>query len=184
MCPLSLPQAYNIHVNGVLHCRVRYSQLLGLHEQVRLQPSQKIKNIAGSVRRPRRDWSAREGCRSPFQCRHVHPGLSLVFVPCGRYRRHKDLPSLRITTTAAWGLALLFLPESKLLHVNGQCCGRGWETRKECSWPFFHFTCLETHLNLKKKCCGKCCVAWIFLVSASSDSLHRRSYLFELLFGN
>lgn len=30
----SLPQAYNIHVNGVLHCRVRYSQLLGLHEQV------------------------------------------------------------------------------------------------------------------------------------------------------
>uniref|UniRef100_A0A671RGC4 Sorting nexin-17 n=1 Tax=Sinocyclocheilus anshuiensis TaxID=1608454 RepID=A0A671RGC4_9TELE len=25
--------AYNIHVNGVLHCRVRYSQLLGLHEQ-------------------------------------------------------------------------------------------------------------------------------------------------------
>lgn len=27
-------QAYNIHVNGVLHCRVRYSQLLGLHEQV------------------------------------------------------------------------------------------------------------------------------------------------------
>uniref|UniRef100_A0A8C3U5F3 Sorting nexin-17 n=1 Tax=Catharus ustulatus TaxID=91951 RepID=A0A8C3U5F3_CATUS len=26
--------AYNIHVNGVLHCRVRYSQLLGLHEQV------------------------------------------------------------------------------------------------------------------------------------------------------
>lgn len=33
-------QAYNIHVNGVLHCRVRYSQLLGLHEQVSLQPSQ------------------------------------------------------------------------------------------------------------------------------------------------
>lgn len=32
-CCLS-PQAYNIHVNGVLHCRVRYSQLLGLHEQV------------------------------------------------------------------------------------------------------------------------------------------------------
>lgn len=29
-------QAYNIHVNGVLHCRVRYSQLLGLHEQVGL----------------------------------------------------------------------------------------------------------------------------------------------------
>ncbi|XP_068792660.1 sorting nexin-17 isoform X3 [Struthio camelus] len=27
--------AYNIHVNGVLHCRVRYSQLLGLHEQLR-----------------------------------------------------------------------------------------------------------------------------------------------------
>uniref|UniRef100_A0A671RFW7 Sorting nexin-17 n=1 Tax=Sinocyclocheilus anshuiensis TaxID=1608454 RepID=A0A671RFW7_9TELE len=26
--------AYNIHVNGVLHCRVRYSQLLGLHEQI------------------------------------------------------------------------------------------------------------------------------------------------------
>ncbi|XP_057244151.1 sorting nexin-17, partial [Malurus melanocephalus] len=33
-CHLSL-QAYNIHVNGVLHCRVRYSQLLGLHEQLR-----------------------------------------------------------------------------------------------------------------------------------------------------
>lgn len=31
---LSSLQAYNIHVNGVLHCRVRYSQLLGLHEQV------------------------------------------------------------------------------------------------------------------------------------------------------
>ncbi|KAI2522803.1 SNX17 isoform 4 [Pan troglodytes] len=30
--------AYNIHVNGVLHCRVRYSQLLGLHEQVGLAP--------------------------------------------------------------------------------------------------------------------------------------------------
>uniref|UniRef100_A0A669F1B7 Sorting nexin-17 n=1 Tax=Oreochromis niloticus TaxID=8128 RepID=A0A669F1B7_ORENI len=29
------PQAYNIHVNGVLHCRVRYSQLLGLHEQIK-----------------------------------------------------------------------------------------------------------------------------------------------------
>ncbi|XP_043365861.1 sorting nexin-17 isoform X4 [Dermochelys coriacea] len=29
------PEAYNIHVNGVLHCRVRYSQLLGLHEQLR-----------------------------------------------------------------------------------------------------------------------------------------------------
>uniref|UniRef100_A0A663MDC9 Sorting nexin-17 n=1 Tax=Athene cunicularia TaxID=194338 RepID=A0A663MDC9_ATHCN len=28
-------EAYNIHVNGVLHCRVRYSQLLGLHEQLR-----------------------------------------------------------------------------------------------------------------------------------------------------
>uniref|UniRef100_A0A8D0L100 Sorting nexin-17 n=1 Tax=Sphenodon punctatus TaxID=8508 RepID=A0A8D0L100_SPHPU len=28
-------KAYNIHVNGVLHCRVRYSQLLGLHEQLR-----------------------------------------------------------------------------------------------------------------------------------------------------
>uniref|UniRef100_A0AAY5EJP4 Sorting nexin-17 n=1 Tax=Electrophorus electricus TaxID=8005 RepID=A0AAY5EJP4_ELEEL len=28
-------QAYNIHVNGVLHCRVRYSQLLGLHEQIK-----------------------------------------------------------------------------------------------------------------------------------------------------
>ncbi|KAM9782684.1 sorting nexin-17 [Neosynchiropus ocellatus] len=27
--------AYNIHVNGVLHCRVRYSQLLGLHEQMK-----------------------------------------------------------------------------------------------------------------------------------------------------
>ncbi|XP_067406638.1 sorting nexin-17 [Emydura macquarii macquarii] len=27
--------AYSIHVNGVLHCRVRYSQLLGLHEQLR-----------------------------------------------------------------------------------------------------------------------------------------------------
>lgn len=34
--PHSFPQAYNIHVNGVLHCRVRYSQLLGLHEQVSL----------------------------------------------------------------------------------------------------------------------------------------------------
>ncbi|KAJ6661259.1 hypothetical protein lerEdw1_015396 [Lerista edwardsae] len=27
--------AYNIHVNGVLHCQVRYSQLLGLHEQLK-----------------------------------------------------------------------------------------------------------------------------------------------------
>ncbi|KAM8954271.1 sorting nexin-17 isoform 2-T2 [Pelodytes ibericus] len=27
--------AYNVHVNGVLHCRVRYRQLLGLHEQLR-----------------------------------------------------------------------------------------------------------------------------------------------------
>ncbi|CAL8312930.1 unnamed protein product [Lota lota] len=27
--------AYNIHVNGVLHCRLRYSQLLGLHEQIK-----------------------------------------------------------------------------------------------------------------------------------------------------
>ncbi|XP_019751747.1 sorting nexin-17 [Hippocampus comes] len=27
--------AYNIHVNGVLHCRGRYSQLLGLHEQIK-----------------------------------------------------------------------------------------------------------------------------------------------------
>ncbi|XP_069743301.1 sorting nexin-17 isoform X2 [Narcine bancroftii] len=27
--------AYNIHVNGVLHCRVRYRQLYGLHEQLR-----------------------------------------------------------------------------------------------------------------------------------------------------
>uniref|UniRef100_A0A8D0CT28 Sorting nexin 17 n=1 Tax=Sander lucioperca TaxID=283035 RepID=A0A8D0CT28_SANLU len=34
-CPHSFPQAYNIHVNGVLHCRVRYSQLLGLHEQIK-----------------------------------------------------------------------------------------------------------------------------------------------------
>uniref|UniRef100_A0A668AVL6 Sorting nexin-17 n=1 Tax=Myripristis murdjan TaxID=586833 RepID=A0A668AVL6_9TELE len=34
-CFLSLSQAYNIHVNGVLHCRVRYSQLLGLHEQIK-----------------------------------------------------------------------------------------------------------------------------------------------------
>ncbi|XP_043397869.1 sorting nexin-17 isoform X2 [Chelonia mydas] len=29
------PKAYNVHVNGVLHCRVRYRQLLGLHEQLR-----------------------------------------------------------------------------------------------------------------------------------------------------
>ncbi|MGH0151746.1 UNVERIFIED_CONTAM: hypothetical protein FKN15_001673 [Acipenser sinensis] len=28
-------QAYNIHVNGVVHCQVRYSQLLGLHEQLK-----------------------------------------------------------------------------------------------------------------------------------------------------
>uniref|UniRef100_A0A668AG11 Sorting nexin-17 n=1 Tax=Myripristis murdjan TaxID=586833 RepID=A0A668AG11_9TELE len=35
VCFLSLSQAYNIHVNGVLHCRVRYSQLLGLHEQIK-----------------------------------------------------------------------------------------------------------------------------------------------------
>ncbi|KAJ3606490.1 hypothetical protein NHX12_026011 [Muraenolepis orangiensis] len=27
--------AFNIHVNGVLHCRLRYSQLLGLHEQIK-----------------------------------------------------------------------------------------------------------------------------------------------------
>lgn len=27
--------AYNVHVNGVLHCRLRYSQLLGLHEQIK-----------------------------------------------------------------------------------------------------------------------------------------------------
>uniref|UniRef100_A0A3P8ZJ57 Sorting nexin-17 n=1 Tax=Esox lucius TaxID=8010 RepID=A0A3P8ZJ57_ESOLU len=31
----NLLPAYNIHVNGVLHCRVRYSQLLGLHEQIK-----------------------------------------------------------------------------------------------------------------------------------------------------
>uniref|UniRef100_A0A6Q2XD34 Sorting nexin-17 n=1 Tax=Esox lucius TaxID=8010 RepID=A0A6Q2XD34_ESOLU len=31
----STENAYNIHVNGVLHCRVRYSQLLGLHEQIK-----------------------------------------------------------------------------------------------------------------------------------------------------
>uniref|UniRef100_A0A8C6NHJ0 Sorting nexin-17 n=1 Tax=Nothobranchius furzeri TaxID=105023 RepID=A0A8C6NHJ0_NOTFU len=31
----TLMKAYNIHVNGVLHCRVRYSQLLGLHEQIK-----------------------------------------------------------------------------------------------------------------------------------------------------
>uniref|UniRef100_A0A3B4DBD6 Sorting nexin-17 n=1 Tax=Pygocentrus nattereri TaxID=42514 RepID=A0A3B4DBD6_PYGNA len=31
----TLRPAYNIHVNGVLHCRVRYSQLLGLHEQIK-----------------------------------------------------------------------------------------------------------------------------------------------------
>uniref|UniRef100_A0A669BL36 Sorting nexin-17 n=1 Tax=Oreochromis niloticus TaxID=8128 RepID=A0A669BL36_ORENI len=30
-----MKSAYNIHVNGVLHCRVRYSQLLGLHEQIK-----------------------------------------------------------------------------------------------------------------------------------------------------
>ena len=35
------PQAYNIHVNGVLHCRVRYSQLLGLHEQVGSRPQRR-----------------------------------------------------------------------------------------------------------------------------------------------
>ncbi|KAK6294860.1 hypothetical protein J4Q44_G00340860 [Coregonus suidteri] len=27
--------AFNIHVNGVLHCQVRYSQLLGLHQQIK-----------------------------------------------------------------------------------------------------------------------------------------------------
>uniref|UniRef100_A0A8C7K8S0 Sorting nexin-17 n=1 Tax=Oncorhynchus kisutch TaxID=8019 RepID=A0A8C7K8S0_ONCKI len=32
---MSTTAAYNIHVNGVLHCRVRYSQLLGLHEQIK-----------------------------------------------------------------------------------------------------------------------------------------------------
>uniref|UniRef100_A0AAQ5XBB7 Sorting nexin-17 n=1 Tax=Amphiprion ocellaris TaxID=80972 RepID=A0AAQ5XBB7_AMPOC len=35
ICSHCFPQAYNIHVNGVLHCRVRYSQLLGLHEQIK-----------------------------------------------------------------------------------------------------------------------------------------------------
>uniref|UniRef100_A0A8C5C187 Sorting nexin-17 n=1 Tax=Gadus morhua TaxID=8049 RepID=A0A8C5C187_GADMO len=34
LCPPP-SQAYNIHVNGVLHCRLRYSQLLGLHEQIK-----------------------------------------------------------------------------------------------------------------------------------------------------
>uniref|UniRef100_A0A4W5K8C1 PX domain-containing protein n=1 Tax=Hucho hucho TaxID=62062 RepID=A0A4W5K8C1_9TELE len=31
----SLLQAFNIHVNSVLHCQVRYSQLLGLHQQIK-----------------------------------------------------------------------------------------------------------------------------------------------------
>uniref|UniRef100_A0A8C1BZX8 Sorting nexin-17 n=2 Tax=Cyprinus carpio TaxID=7962 RepID=A0A8C1BZX8_CYPCA len=38
VCTSCIPHwtlAYNIHVNGVLHCRVRYSQLLGLHEQIK-----------------------------------------------------------------------------------------------------------------------------------------------------
>lgn len=30
-----LPQAYNIHINGVFHCTVRYRQLHSLHEQLK-----------------------------------------------------------------------------------------------------------------------------------------------------
>lgn len=55
-------QAYNIHVNGVLHCRVRYSQLLSLHEQVSLQTLMEL-------------WSrnARVWCSKLFKCQDVHP---------------------------------------------------------------------------------------------------------------
>ncbi|XP_064411583.1 sorting nexin-17 [Latimeria chalumnae] len=56
--------AYNIHVNGVLHCRVRYSQLLGLHEQLRKEygnnvvpafPPKKIFTLTASEVEQRRE---------------------------------------------------------------------------------------------------------------------------------
>nr|XP_006006452.1 PREDICTED: sorting nexin-17 [Latimeria chalumnae] len=59
-----VPQAYNIHVNGVLHCRVRYSQLLGLHEQLRKEygnnvvpafPPKKIFTLTASEVEQRRE---------------------------------------------------------------------------------------------------------------------------------
>ncbi|KAG9469998.1 hypothetical protein GDO78_019128, partial [Eleutherodactylus coqui] len=56
--------AYNIHVNGVLHCRVRYSQLFGLHEQLRkeygnnvvpLFPPKKLFSLTSSEVEQRRE---------------------------------------------------------------------------------------------------------------------------------
>lgn len=59
-----LLQAYNIHVNGALHCRVRYSQLLSLHEQVSLQTLLELwsRNTCARARRP-----------ELLKCQDIHP---------------------------------------------------------------------------------------------------------------
>lgn len=116
ICHQSFPQAYNIHVNGVLHCRVRYSQLLGLHEQVSLNPLQYTNCCQLALDRNwlvLHVWHTERCLNATTSTQH---DLSLVFVSYGRYA---SLLSLWIMTTTAWTLVLLSLPEFKLLHVNG-----------------------------------------------------------------
>lgn len=60
-------------MNGVLHCRVRYSQLLGLHEQVGSHPwCQRVLLLTG---RPPLPWPAR--------CLRVLPGSQSVRLRAG-----------------------------------------------------------------------------------------------------
>ena len=82
---ISLPQAYNIHVNGVLHCRVRYSQLLGLHEQVSLKQSQFTRLLSvcvGPEVTGLHTWRTEHCVNATISAQR---DLSFVFVPHGRY---------------------------------------------------------------------------------------------------
>uniref|UniRef100_A0A8D2M9N5 PX domain-containing protein n=1 Tax=Zonotrichia albicollis TaxID=44394 RepID=A0A8D2M9N5_ZONAL len=93
--PLSL-QAYNIHVNGVLHCRVRYSQLLGLHEQLRKEyganvvpafPPKKIFTLTPAEVEQRREQLEKymqAGKLSSLPCS----------VPCGAARTSQGSPGV------------------------------------------------------------------------------------------
>lgn len=104
--PFSFPplQAYNIHVNGVLHCRVRYSQLLGLHEQVGL-PSKHSVCLCARV------WHSK-----PPQWHHIHPAWPFLHL-CAVGSIH--WPSTPFELWAQW--LKFFCPrpqEFKTLHVN------------------------------------------------------------------
>lgn len=156
ICPHSSP-------TGIQHPRQRCPALSGTLQSTPWPPrTGKAGAIITSPSlsvcfRPEETGPARAAHWTLFKCHHGSPGATSHPSLC----RTVNTPASSRFQSRPRRFEVSRLrshPELRPLHVNGQHCGggrRGWVTWKECSWPFFHFTCWEKELNLKKQCCWK-----------------------------